>query len=69
MLCLSFLLLHRVAMRFKQFVKAIFDNFCAAGFCIQQVTWDEFLNYYVGVSASIDQDVYFDVMMRKAWKL
>ncbi|KAL7376607.1 hypothetical protein ABVT39_011731 [Epinephelus coioides] len=34
-----------------------------------KVTKEEFVNYYCGVSASIDSDVYFILMMKNAWKL
>ena len=34
-----------------------------------KVTYDEFVNYYAGVSSSIDLDIYFDIMMRQTWKL
>ena len=33
------------------------------------VTFDEFCDYYSGVSCSIDSDDYFGVMMTNAWKL
>ena len=33
------------------------------------VTFEEFCDYYEGVSCSIDRDDYFAVMMQRAWKL
>jgi len=33
------------------------------------VTKDDFINYYSGISASIDNDEYFVCMMKNAWDL
>jgi len=32
-----------------------------------EVTWEEFLEYYNNISGSIDDDKYFDLMMRNTW--
>nr|XP_022317463.1 calcyphosin-like protein [Crassostrea virginica] len=45
------------------------DSFDSPGNPDGVVTWDEFLNYYAGVSASIDDDHYFSEMMKRAWRL
>ena len=34
-----------------------------------KVTRDEFLNYYANISASIDDDDYFELMIRNAWHI
>jgi len=33
------------------------------------VTMEEFVDYYMDVSASIDDDEYFELMMRNAWHI
>jgi len=34
-----------------------------------KVTLDEFIEYYTNISANIDSDAYFDLMMNNAWNL
>ncbi|XP_061886866.1 calcyphosine-like b [Entelurus aequoreus] len=52
-----------------QVFKTFLDNFDSPYDKDGKVTQEEFINYYCGVSASIDSDVFFILMMRKAWKL
>lgn len=34
-----------------------------------KVTWEEFLTHYKEISAGIDNDEYFELVMKQAWKL
>lgn len=52
-----------------QCLKQFLDSFDSPNDKDGKVTEEEFMNYYAGVSASIDNDAYFNLMMVNAWKL
>ncbi|NXN03753.1 CAPSL protein, partial [Sylvia borin] len=52
-----------------QVFSAFLENFDTRHDKDGKVTTEEFMNYYAGVSASIDTDIYFIVMMKNCWKL
>ncbi|XP_043925911.1 calcyphosin-like protein isoform X2 [Protopterus annectens] len=52
-----------------QVFRSFLDNFDSPYDKDGVVTKEEFINYYSGVSASIDSDTYFILMMKNAWKL
>jgi hypothetical protein len=47
----------------------LLDNFDVGGTKDGQVTVEEFESYYSNVSASVDNDDYFELMMRNAWHI
>ncbi|XP_051533722.1 calcyphosine-like b [Myxocyprinus asiaticus] len=53
----------------EQVFRKFLDSFDSPDDKDGKVTKEEFMNYYSGVSASIDTDVYFIIMMKNAWKL
>ncbi|XP_061457251.1 calcyphosin [Rhineura floridana] len=52
-----------------QVFRSFLDSFDSPNDKDGKVTAEEFLNYYSGVSASIDSDEYFVGMVKGAWKL
>ncbi|KAA0718544.1 Calcyphosin-like protein [Triplophysa tibetana] len=53
----------------EQVFRSFLDRFDSPYEKDGKVTPEEFINYYSGVSASIDSDEYFITMMKNAWKL
>jgi calcyphosin len=47
----------------EQCLRKFLDSFDSENHKDGIVTYDEFINYYAGVSSSIDSDVYFDVFI------
>ena len=50
-----------------EFMKTFTRNKNIEGVNKCTVEYDDFENYYAGVSSSIDSDIYFDLMMRNTW--
>ena len=53
----------------SQVLKEFLDTFDVGGEVDGKVTKEEFINYYKNISASIDNDEYFELMIRNAWHI
>jgi hypothetical protein len=50
-------------------LREFLDTFDVGGEVDGKVTKEEFMNYYSNISASIDDDDYFELMIRNAWHI
>jgi hypothetical protein len=56
-------------LRLDEVAEEILGHFRNGGVPGGAVTWPEFLDYYKGLSIGIDDDSYFELMMRNAWHM
>lgn len=56
-------------MTLDQAAEEMLQSFEQGGEVDGKVTWSEFLDYYKGISLSIDDDQYFELMIRNAWHI
>ena len=50
-------------------LREFLDSFDVGGEVDGKVTMEEFRNYYANISASIDNEDYFELMIRNAWRI
>lgn len=50
-------------------LKEFLDTFDVGGVIPEKVTRDEFVNYYTNMNASINDDDYMEVILRRSWSL
>lgn len=53
----------------EQVCREFLETFDVEGVYNGKVTWDQWRHYYHNISASIDDDDYFELMMRNAWHI